>query len=108
VAGAHTGTPAFETSTTARASAVPAMDGLGATCALCAGLVMSGAAGAVVSMVMVRVVDATPVLPAVSVAVAVTASAPSGCAWAVQLQLPPALTTAVQTSVEPFSTRTVA
>ncbi|NJM42243.1 MAG: hypothetical protein HC853_16630 [Anaerolineae bacterium] len=91
-------------------SAVPVTVGvLSLVVLLSVGLVTAGAAGAVVSIVKLRGALAGPVLPALSVWVAVMACAPllSGV-LGVQLQLPPASAVAVQSVVEPSFTVTVA
>ena len=63
--------------------------------------VMLGAAGAVVSMVTLSAVDAAPVLPAASVAVAVRLCAPSRSDAVVKLQAPEPLATTLPSSVAP-------
>lgn len=91
------------------ASAVPLKVGvLSLVVLLAAGLLMTGAAGAVLSMVNARVVDAVPVLPVASVAVAVMLCAPALIALVgVQVQLPLASAVAVQTVVVPSFTTTL-
>lgn len=95
------------TTTVAKGSEVPEMVGFGPTVAACAGLLMTGAMGAVVSTVIVRGPDTTEAFPAGSVAMVVNVIEPSGRVEVVHVHTPLPCARAVQT-VEPATiTRTV-
>lgn len=100
--------PSF-TITVLPASAVPLISGFELLIeALAAGAVMLGAAGTVVSTIKLREAEALPVLPAISVAVAVIEWFPSfNPVVGEQLHVLPALVVAVQSVVLPSLTMTV-
>src|SRR5258708_11142342 len=69
-----------------------------------ASVVIEGAVGAVVSTVTLKAVEATPVLPAASVAVAVRLWTPSASAAVVKLQAPVEFAAALPKRVAPSNT----